>query len=225
MAGDYCCPLPIHFAEVARSTGRLTLNKLKAAWPSGAPPNMTRTATTAPTSPSLSPKARSLLSRFTSPFAPRPRSHSDFHIRTDEPHRQYAPGDVVKGSVCLTVAKPIRITHVVICLYGYVKVFKSPSSSWDAVPRDGGFQGPGRGRRGSEYFGNGFASLFEDEVILCGEGRLVPGDYEFRFELELPSKGMPSSIDVSTCQTHLPPLCANLVMTDYSLSAARSLTR
>lgn len=185
---------------------------------------MIRTADTAPTSPSLSPKARSLLSKFTSPFAPRARHLSDFHIRTNEPHRQYAPGDVVKGSVCLTVAKPLRVTHVVICLYGFVKVFKSPGSPRDAVPRDGGFQGPGRGTRGSEYFGNGFASLFEDEVILCGEGRLNSGTYEFRFELELPSKGMPSSIDVGTCLTLLSPVCANPLMAHCSSNVARSPT-
>lgn len=205
LAADSCSLHPVRFVEVARSC-RLTLRKLKAAWPSGGPPNMTRSADTAPTSPSLPPKARSFLSKFTSPFAPRARNLSDFHIRTDEPHRHYGPGDVVKGSVRLTVAKPLRVTHVVICLYGYVKVFKSPSSPRDAIPKDGGFQWPGRGTRGSEYFGNGFASLFEDEVILCGEGRLSPGTYEFRFELELPSKGMPSSIDVSTRWTQASPV-------------------
>ena len=224
MVGDCCLLFPVQFVGVTRRTCLWTLNKFKAAWPSSGPPNMTRTANTAPTSPSLSPKARSLLSKFTSPFAPRARNLSDYHIRTDEPHRQYAPGDVVKGSVCLTLAKPLRVTHVVICLYGYVKVFKSPGSPRDFNPRDGGFHGPGRGTRGSEYFGNGFASLFEDEVILCGEGRLSPGSYKFRFELELPSKGLPSSIDVSTYQTHLSPVCAKSLMTDYSSSVAQSLT-
>ena len=52
-----------------------------------------------------------------------------------------------------------------------------------------------RRRKGIEYFGNGFARLFEDEQILCGEGR-VDSEYEFRFEFILPSKGIPSSIDV-----------------------------
>ena len=44
---------------------------------------------------------------------------------------------------------------------------------------------------------NGQASLFQDEVTLCGEGRLDIGLYEFEFELEFPSKGLPTSIDVS----------------------------
>lgn len=66
------------------------------------------------------------------------------------------------------------------------------------MPRDGAPLGTGSGtsKKGAEYFGNGFASLFEDEVVLCGQGRLLPGAYKFKFELELPPKGLPSSIDV-----------------------------
>ncbi|EOA80740.1 uncharacterized protein SETTUDRAFT_24256, partial [Exserohilum turcica Et28A] len=51
------------------------------------------------------------------------------------------------------------------------------------------------GSKSGSYFGNGFVSLFEDEVVLCGEGRLSEGIYHFNFELEFPSKGLPSSID------------------------------
>ncbi len=50
--------------------------------------------------------------------------------------------------------------------------------------------------RRTQYFGNGHASLFQDEQTLCGEGRLEPTEYRFNFELEFPEKGLPSSIDV-----------------------------
>lgn len=77
-------------------------------------------------------------------------------------------------------------------------MFRSPNAPGEGIPKDGGFLGTGRGKRGMEYYGNGFASIFEDELVLCGEGRLNVGIYAFKFELELPCAGIPSSIDVST---------------------------
>ena len=103
---------------------------------------------------------------------------------------------MVKGAVVLTVVKPIRITHLVVYLRGYVRVLKKPSSS-DATNNDEALWNPGRPKQSGDHFGNGFASLFRDEVVLCGEGRLDAGIYEFNFELEFPGKGLPSSIDVS----------------------------
>jgi hypothetical protein len=97
--------------------------------------------------------------------------------------------------VILTVVKPVRITHLVVCLHAYVKVFKNTVTPGEAGPEIG-FLGPGRGRRGGEYLGNGFATLFEDELVLCGEGRLKEGIYKFQFELELPPYNLPSSINV-----------------------------
>ncbi|RAL63135.1 hypothetical protein DID88_004217 [Monilinia fructigena] len=41
----------------------------------------------------------------------------------------------------------------------------------------------------SQYFGNGYCSLFQDEVTLCGEGRLEAGIYRFNYELEFPNQG------------------------------------
>lgn len=96
----------------------------------------------------------------------------------------------------VTVIKPLRITHLVVCLHGFVKVFANAKTATDIISRDGGFLGGGTGKRGSEYFGNGFASLFENEVTLGGEGRLEMGSFEFEFDLELPSAGLPSSISV-----------------------------
>ena len=94
------------------------------------------------------------------------------------------------------MTRPIRITHLVVCLHGFVKVFANAKLPTNIVSRDGGFLGGGAGKRGSEYFGNGFASLFENEVPLGGEGRLEVGSFEFEFDLEFPSAGLPSSVSV-----------------------------
>lgn len=151
-----------------------------------------------PSKPSTSPASRnrnSFLSKFRSPLGQRSRNITDYYIDLDDPWRSYFPGDVVKGTVLVTVVKPVRITHIVVCLHGYVKVFKNAVPAGESVP-DLGFLGPGRGRRGAEYMGNGLATLFEDEVVLCGEGRLKEGIYKFRFEMGLPPYALPSSINV-----------------------------
>ncbi|GAB1212286.1 hypothetical protein ATERTT37_001420 [Aspergillus terreus] len=135
----------------------------------------------------------SLLSRFRSQLGQRNRSIADYYIEPDDPWRSYFPGDTITGTVVLTVVRPVRITHLVVSLHGYVKVFKNTMPSGDVAP-DMGFLGPGRGRRGAEYLGNGLATLFEDEVVLCGEGRLKEGIYKFRFEMSFPPYALPSSI-------------------------------
>jgi hypothetical protein len=119
---------------------------------------------------------------------------TEFYIEPEEPHRQYSPGDLVKGAVILTVVKPIRITHLTVCLHGVVRVFKNPSGANEPLP-DASLVASNNTRR-TQYFGNGHASLFQDEQTLCGEGRLEPTEYRFNFELEFPEKGLPSSIDV-----------------------------
>ena len=53
----------------------------------------------------------------------------------------------------------------------------------------------GKGSRGFEYHGNGVASLFQAEQVLCGSGFLKKTVYKFAFELQFPSKSMPSTID------------------------------
>ncbi|KAF2280919.1 uncharacterized protein EI97DRAFT_366554 [Westerdykella ornata] len=161
----------------------------------------TRTPSTVVSSPSassplsLASSGRSLLARLRSPLQSKTRHFADFYILPDDPHRQYAPGDVISGSVILKVVKPLRITHLVISLHGYAQVFKNPNAPGDAYRAYSSTIGSGKGRKGGGYFGNGFASLFEDEVVLCGEGRLAEGVYHFNFELEFPCKGLPSSID------------------------------
>ncbi|KAL1618977.1 ph-response sensor protein [Neofusicoccum ribis] len=137
----------------------------------------------------------SLLSRIKSPFGSKARHISEFYIKPDDPHRQYSPGDLISGAVVLKVVKPIRVTHIVVSLHGYVQVYKNPNSPGDGYRSHYSAIATGKGSRIGGYFGNGFASLFEDEVVLCGEGRLGEGTYQFNFELEFPSKGLPSSID------------------------------
>lgn len=81
-----------------------------------------------------------------------------------------------------------------------MRVFKHPSEVNDPLPAEAGLSG---NSRKTQYFGNGHASLFQDEQTLCGEGRLDPGVYEFGFDLEFPRKGLPSSIDVSSFHPNL----------------------
>lgn len=144
----------------------------------------------------LASSGRSILSRLTSPLRSRTRNATDFHIRANEPHRQYSPGDIVKGIVVLTVVKPIRITHLTVALHGFVRVLKKPTAAGEVITSDHVVEITSNKR--SQYTGNGHVSLFNDEITLCGEGRLEPGIYEFEFNLQFPSQGLPSSIDVST---------------------------
>jgi arrestin-related trafficking adapter 9 len=103
----------------------------------------------------------------------------------------------VKGLVVLTVVKPIRVTHLTVALHGFVRVFRSPSVRSSRRDHDPLLSPAGNGGK-SQPSGNGQASLFQDEVTLCGEGRLEIGVYEFEFELEFPNRGLPTSIDVGS---------------------------
>ena len=145
--------------------------------------------------------SKTFISRVTAPFASKQRSPVELEIHLDEPFRQYFCGDTVKGAAVLSTTKASRITHLVIRLHGFVKVVNNARLPGETIPYDENLLTSMRRRKGIEYFGNGFARLFEDEHILCGDGR-VSGVYQFRFELDLPSKGIPSSIDVS-----LNPFC------------------
>ncbi|KAI9794850.1 MAG: ph-response sensor protein [Peltula sp. TS41687] len=134
---------------------------------------------------------RNLLARVRSPFSSSKtrRALSDFYIQPEEPHRTYSPGDLVRGVVILKVSKPIRITHLVVCLHGSVQVFRNGLlERWTN-------SSPKMAKRPTEQQVDGFKWLFQDEVVLSGEGRLEVGIYEFHFELEFPKKDLPSSID------------------------------
>lgn len=156
---------------------------------------MTSSPARASVTPSASTSARSFLSRLKSPLSSKSRNYTEFYIQSDDPHRQYAPGDIISGTVIIKIVKPLRITHLVVSLHGYAQVFKNPNAPGDAYKAYSTTVGSGKGKKAGSYFGNGFVSLFEDEVVLCGEGRLSEGVYHFNFELEFPSKGLPSSIE------------------------------
>ncbi|KAF4555271.1 Arrestin (or S-antigen) N-terminal domain-containing protein [Elsinoe fawcettii] len=151
-----------------------------------------------PTTATLqSPTVRkSLFTRISSPFGGKSRTVAEFTVQADDPHRRYAPGDVVKGNVILKLVKAVRVTHIVVCLHGFAQVYKTPGA-----PPPEGFRahnnliGKGRGKRRGEYFGNGFATLFEDERVVCGDGRLEEGNYKFEFKMRFPDETLPSSID------------------------------
>jgi len=104
--------------------------------------------------------------------------------------------------------KPVRITHITVCLHGFVRVFKNPNAAYEPLPIDSVLAASGNPKK-SQYFGNGHTSLFQDEQTLCGEGRLEPGIYEFNFELEFPTKGLPSSIDVGSITPLKPTRLSN----------------
>ncbi|KAM5356006.1 hypothetical protein ACJ41O_002652 [Fusarium nematophilum] len=153
---------------------------------------------TSPTASTTSSTRRpSFLSRLSLPLSlplrSRNRNVADFHIRSEEPHRRYSAGDHVRGSVVLVIVKPVRITHLTVSLHGYVRVLKDPATIAKAqgtmvMPQNGDSARP-------RYHGSGLASLFQDEQVLSGEGRIEPGKYEFGFNLVFPEKGLPSSID------------------------------
>ena len=152
-----------------------------------------------PPSSTPSPRPR-FLSRFSLPLRNRNRHVADFHIRPDEPHRKYSAGGGVRGAVVLAVVKPLRITHLTVSLHGFVRVFRDPTAS---AKRKAAISLPQGSSDRPQYHGHGLATLFQDEQVLSGEGRLDPGNYEFHFDLLFPKTGLPSSIDVGIpCPHH-----------------------
>ncbi|KAK7752431.1 ph-response sensor protein [Diatrype stigma] len=153
-------------------------------------------------SPDDQPPKPSFLSRLASPLRSRTRNLADFHIRLKEPHRTYSAGDHVKGHVVLSIIKPTRITHLTIALHGYVRAFKNAGAAAQLGPVNPAIASSGDGGHSFRYHGNGHASLFQDEQVLCGDGRLKPMRYEFEFDLIFPIKGLPSSIDANALLIH-----------------------
>ncbi|KAH6660253.1 hypothetical protein BKA67DRAFT_641381 [Truncatella angustata] len=139
------------------------------------------------------PSKKSFLSFLSLPLRSRTRNRNlaEFYVLVDDPHRQYSAGDHVTGSVIISSIKPIRITHLTVNLHGYVRVFKNAAQVNAANPA----VVPSGGSSNVRYFGNGHAQLFQDEQVLCGEGRLDARKWEFKFDLVFPKEGLPSSID------------------------------
>ena len=169
---------------------------------------------------SPSSSCRRLWSRFQSLWTPsQVRALSDWYIRPDEPHRQYAPGDVVKGAVVLTAVKPIRVTHLLVELHGGVRVFKGAGDrsarngrDWSMLRTNGKIVDDDD----DDDHRDGAESVMRDEVVLCGQGRFEPGTYHFHFELAFPDRALPSSIDVRNSDRYIP------LMSRSRLIASRS---
>ena len=122
-----------------------------------------------------------------------PRGLNEFYIELREPHKTFNPGDMVRGTVHMTVARPLRITHITVGLHGSVRT-GAPAESNGPVLRPMGLS------KRVVYHGNGQASIFQDEVVLSREGCLEIMMYEFQFELKFPTQiHLPSSISVSLC--------------------------
>ncbi|KAI1329598.1 hypothetical protein F5Y16DRAFT_365575 [Xylariaceae sp. FL0255] len=142
--------------------------------------------------PPPSSRSSSLLARLAAPLRSPSRNVADFHIRLEEPHRQYSVRDRVRGVVVLSVVKPLRITHLTVALHGSVRAYKSASAAHH-VPVNLALTS--HSDHTFRYHGNGHASLFHDEIVLCGEGRLDASRWEFEFDLQFPDIELPSSID------------------------------
>ncbi|KAL8854277.1 MAG: hypothetical protein Q9221_000991 [Calogaya cf. arnoldii] len=141
-------------------------------------------------------KRLSLRSPFNIPNASKkPRNVSEYGIELDDPYKTFAPGDRIKGQVLLNAERPVRITHLTVCLHGVVTVLKNGRIPAESTSRWRSYLATGQGQWGEAYFGNGLAALFKDEVILAGDGCLATGLYKFNFDLELPKRNLPSSID------------------------------
>ena len=140
------------------------------------------------------PRSRSLLSRLPNPLAKHARNMYEVSIEPADPFKVYSPGEAVRGNIVLTVLKGLDITHLVVALQGYARVYKHQVVPGDGVPVADVLVN-GKGTKGFEYHGNGVASLFQHEQILCGSGFLKKTVYKFAFELRFPSKSMPSTID------------------------------
>lgn len=180
---------------------------------------MKRSKVTSPETSSTLSGGQSLRARLSKPFVSRSRHVAGFQVQAEDPYRSYSPGDLVKGSVLLEVDRVVDITHLVVCLHGCVKVLNKTLPPGQNIPSDSTLLSPSK-KQGPGYFGNGFASLFEKEDVLCGEGRLETGRYRFHFEVRFPAKGLPSSIDV--CHSKLRNM--TLLIQDYSSNEERSPT-
>ncbi|ETN38392.1 uncharacterized protein HMPREF1541_06427 [Cyphellophora europaea CBS 101466] len=140
------------------------------------------------------PRSKSILSRFSNPLSKHARNMFDLAIEPLDPFKVYTAGETVKGHLVLTVTKGFDITHLVVALHGYAKVFKHQVTTGEGLGSSDCVVN-GKGTRGFEYHGNGLASLFQEEQILCGSGFLKKQVYKFAFELQFPSKSMPSTLD------------------------------
>jgi hypothetical protein len=150
--------------------------------------------TTAPRSssqPAGNGRLSNIISKITSPFSPKARTFADFYITTaEDPRPSYAPGDSVKGWVNLVITKPTRVTHITVVFHGFAKVYRHAAAPGEGNPVEAALL------KGSATMGNGSVVIFENESVVCGDGRLSPGRYRFGFDFKFPQTSIPSSINV-----------------------------
>jgi arrestin-related trafficking adapter 9 len=115
-------------------------------------------------------------------------------VEPEDAFKVYSPGETVRGHIILTVLKGFDITHLVVALQGYARVYKHQITPGDGLPVADSIVNS-KGSKGFEYHGNGVASLFQDEQILCGSGFLKKAVYKFAFDLQFPAKSMPSTVE------------------------------
>ena len=141
---------------------------------------------------------RGLLDRLRNPLTRPSRHILEFCIQADDPHRQYGPGQNVTGELWLRLAKAMDITHIVMTLHGFCQAYKSPNTPGDGYRNfNANMVRNKENRNAGGYYGNGFISLFEDEQVIMGSGRLEKmQNYRMGFELKFPQENLPSSIDV-----------------------------
>ena len=143
---------------------------------------------------SEAPRSKSILSRLSSPLAKHARNLFDLSIEPEDPFKVYSPGEIVKGHIVLTVLKGFDMTHMIVGLHGYARVYRHQVTPGDGHPLAEAIVN-GKGTRGFEYHGSGLASLFQEEQVLCGSGFLKKQVYKFAFEMQFPEKSMPSTIE------------------------------
>lgn len=141
------------------------------------------------------PRSRNILTLFSQSLGKHARNMLELAIEPEDPFRVYSPGQTVKGHVILTVIKGFDITHLVVALHGYAKVYKHQISPGEGRPAPEGLM-TGKGPRGFLYHGSGLATLFQNEQVLCGNGFLKKHVYKFAFEVPFPARSLPSTIDV-----------------------------
>ena len=123
------------------------------------------------------------------------KSFVEFAILAQEPYRSYLAGNQVKGQVRLCVVRPIRITHLVIYLHGYVDVRGGPGSSLPEIVPNTAIDLTSR--VGKLQAKAGVLTLFETYAVLAREGPLGPAKYSYGFDVGFPTKRshrLPSSL-------------------------------
>ncbi len=123
----------------------------------------------------------------------------DFYIDLDEPHRIFHPGDVVKGTVNLSITKPARVQYVRLTFSGQVgasvgkQAVKSLLFQEQLVLWGEKIQRPAKSPLAVNDHNDTHEITEQDGWAI---GTINSGRHLFNFEVRLPAGNLPSSIDV-----------------------------